>query len=57
MLYVGSQIGSGMMFGGIEKRPASTIGRVWRRGPPLFAPRRIDDGLVERRKRRAREDL
>ena len=50
-VYVGSQIGWGMMFGGIEKRPA--FEDYWARlaaRPAFIRAKAIDDELVERRK-------
>jgi glutathione S-transferase len=51
-VYLGSQIGFGMMFGGIEKRPAfeSYYARISRR-PAALKARAIDDALVAERKR------
>ena len=46
-LYVGSQIGFGMMFGTIEKRPA--FERYWRRvssRPACIRAKELDDALV-----------
>jgi glutathione S-transferase len=51
-VYLGSQIGFGMMFGGIEKRPAfeSYYSRISRR-PGALKARAIDDALVAERKK------
>lgn len=48
-VYVGSQIGYGLMFGSIEKRPA--FKRYWERiaaRPAAVRAREIDDALVPR---------
>ena len=50
-VYVGSQIGFGLMFGTIDKRPA--FERYWSRlstRPAAQRARKIDDELIERRK-------
>jgi glutathione S-transferase len=50
-VYVGSQIGFGLMFGTIDKRPA--FERYWARlstRPAAQRARKIDDELIERRK-------
>jgi glutathione S-transferase len=51
-VYLGSQIGFGMMFGGIEKRPAfeSYYARISQR-PAALRARAIDDALVAERKK------
>ena len=51
-VYLGSQIGFGMMFGGIEKRPAfeSYYARISHR-PAALRARAIDDALVAERKK------
>ena len=51
-VYLGSQIGFGMMFGGIEKRPAfeSYYARISRR-PAAIRARAMDDALVAERKK------
>jgi glutathione S-transferase len=51
-VYLGSQIGFGMMFGGIEKRPAfeSYYARISRR-PAALKARAIDDALMAERKK------
>ena len=52
-VYLGSQIGSGMRFGTIEKRPA--FEHYWARlsaRPAAVRAREIDDALVAERKRR-----
>ena len=53
-VYVGSQIGWGMMFGSIEKRPAfeAYTGRLFQR-PASVRAREIDDGLIAEQKARA----
>jgi len=50
-LYVGSQIGFGMMFGSIPKRPLfeDYFGRLQAR-PAAIRAREIDDGLIARQK-------
>jgi glutathione S-transferase len=51
-VYVGSQIGMGMMFGGIEKRPA--FENYWSRisqRPAALKARAIDDALIAERKK------
>jgi glutathione S-transferase len=50
-LYVGSQIGWGMMFGTIDKRPAFAgyVGRLQSR-PAAIRAREIDDGLIAAQK-------
>jgi len=50
-VYLGSQIGWGMMFGTIDKRPAFAdyIGRLQSR-PAAIRAREIDDALIEQRK-------
>ena len=51
-VYVGSQIGWGMAFGGIDKRPA--FERYWgllSARPALIRAKAIDDGLVEERRK------
>jgi glutathione S-transferase len=55
-VYVGSQIGWGMMFNNIEKRPAfeSYVGRLMQR-PAAVRAREIDDGLVAEQKAREAE--
>jgi glutathione S-transferase len=50
-VYVGAQIGWGMMFGGIEKRPA--FEQYWKllsARPAYLRAKAIDDELIERRK-------
>src|SRR5271163_1503347 len=51
-VYLGSQIGAGMMFGVIEKRPAfeSYYARISQR-PAALRARAIDDALVAERKK------
>jgi glutathione S-transferase len=51
-VYLGSQIALGMMFGGIEKRPAfeSYFARISQR-PAAVRARAIDDALVAERKK------
>ena len=54
-VYAGSQIGWGMMFGGIEKRPA--FERYWERigtRPAALRAREIDDALMPSRPGAAR---
>lgn len=50
-LYVGSQIGFGMMFGSIDKRPVfeEYFGRLQAR-PAAIRAREIDDAILERQK-------
>jgi glutathione S-transferase len=53
-VYFGSQIGWGMMFGGIDKRPA--FERYWARlsaRPAAVRARAIDDALVAEKKKAA----
>ena len=50
-VYVGSQVGWGMMFGTLEKRPA--FERYWQRigsRPAAVQARQIDDALVAEKK-------
>lgn len=49
-LYLGSQLGFGMMFGAIEKRPALAeyVGRLQSR-PAAIRAREIDDGLMPKK--------
>lgn len=49
-VYVGSQIGWGMMFGSIDKRPAfeDYVGRIMSR-PAAVRAREIDDALMPKR--------
>jgi glutathione S-transferase len=53
-VYVGSQIGWGMMFGSIDKRPAFAdyFGRISAR-PAALRAREIDDGIIAEQKARA----
>ena len=55
-LYVGAQIGWGLQFGTIEKRPAfeEYAGRVLSR-PAALRAREIDDGLIAQQRRRRAE--
>jgi glutathione S-transferase len=55
-VYVGSQIGWGMMFGTIEKRPAfeAYTGRILGR-PAALRAREIDDGIIAEQKAAAAE--
>ena len=50
-VYVGSQIGWGMMFGAIEKRPAFTdyFGRLSAR-PAALRAREMDDSIIAEQK-------
>ncbi|HEX8825376.1 MAG TPA: glutathione binding-like protein, partial [Archangium sp.] len=49
-LYVGSQLGWGMQFGTIEKRPAFEryVGRIMQR-PASIRAREIDDALLPKK--------